>query len=39
LYTAMIYQGPYLVAAIKKDLATRLRSDGFTSLQAAVGSA
>jgi dihydroorotate dehydrogenase len=37
LYTALIYQGPDLVARIKTDLAARLRRDGFKSVTAAVG--
>ena len=38
LYTALIYQGPGLVARIKRELAALLRADGFDSLAAAVGS-
>lgn len=37
LYTALIYEGPGLVARIKKDLATLLRRDGFASVADAVG--
>ena len=37
LYTALIYQGPALVARIKRELARLLRDDGFDSLSAAVG--
>ncbi len=37
LYTAMIYQGPGLIARMKKDLAARLRADGFTCVGEAVG--
>ncbi len=37
LYTALIYQGLGLVAAIKRGLATRLRADGFGTIGAAVG--
>jgi dihydroorotate dehydrogenase len=37
LYTALVYQGPDLVARIKTDLAARLRRDGFKSVAAAVG--
>jgi dihydroorotate dehydrogenase len=37
LYTALVYQGPGLVARIKRGLAARLRADGFASLAAAVG--
>ena len=37
LYTALIYAGPGLVARIKRDLAARLRADGFRSVGEAVG--
>ena len=37
LYTALVYQGPGLVARIKTDLAALLRRDGFASVAAAVG--
>lgn len=37
LYTALVYQGPGLVAAIKRDLAGLLRADGFESVAQAVG--
>jgi dihydroorotate dehydrogenase len=37
LYTALVFQGPGLVAQIKEDLAARLRADGFRSLADAVG--
>jgi len=37
LYTALVYQGPALVGAIKRDLAALLRRDGFASLSEAVG--
>jgi len=37
LYTALIYRGPGLVTAIKRDLAARLRADGFATVAAAVG--
>jgi dihydroorotate dehydrogenase len=37
LYTALVYQGPDLVARIKSDLAARLRRDGYKSVAAAVG--
>jgi dihydroorotate dehydrogenase len=39
LYTALVYQGPRLVQEICRDLAERLRADGFPSLTAAVGTA
>ena len=37
LYTALLYAGPGLVQRIKRELAERLRADGFPSLTAAVG--
>jgi len=37
LYTALVYRGPGLVRAIKRDLAALLRRDGFGSVAAAVG--
>jgi dihydroorotate dehydrogenase len=39
LYTAFVYEGPGLIARIKRDLAAHLRADGFRSLADAVGSA
>ena len=39
LYSALIYEGPGLVARIKRDLAARLRADGFSTLSQAVGAA
>jgi dihydroorotate dehydrogenase len=39
LYTAFVYEGPGLVARIKRELAACLRADGFASLAEAVGSA
>ena len=39
LYTALIYQGPGLVARIKADLARLLQRDGFVSVGEAVGTA
>ncbi len=39
LYTALIYQGPGLVARIKRELAACLRADGFGSIAEAVGTA
>lgn len=32
LYSALIYEGPGLVGRIKRDLAARLRADGFASI-------
>jgi len=37
LYSALAYEGPSLGAAIARDLARRLRADGFKSVQDAVG--
>ena len=37
LYTALVYSGPGLVRRIAKELAVRLREDGFASVAAAVG--
>lgn len=37
LYTGLIYQGPGLIASIKKDLAILLKRDGFASVSDAVG--
>ncbi|MBL8629576.1 MAG: quinone-dependent dihydroorotate dehydrogenase [Rhodospirillaceae bacterium] len=37
LYSAMVYEGPGIVAAIKNGLAQLLRRDGFTSVAQAVG--
>jgi dihydroorotate dehydrogenase len=37
LYTALIYQGPGLIARIKRGLADRLRAEGFVRLCDAVG--
>ncbi len=37
LYTALVYQGPGLIARIKSGLAERLRADGFASVAEAVG--
>jgi dihydroorotate dehydrogenase len=37
LYTALIYQGPGLVTRICRDLTARLKADGFTSIDGAVG--
>lgn len=36
LYSALIYGGPGLVGRIKRDLAARLRSDGFSTLHEAI---
>ncbi|WP_174301027.1 quinone-dependent dihydroorotate dehydrogenase [Caulobacter sp. S45] len=37
LYTALVYSGPGLVRRLKRDLARRLRSDGFASIFEAKG--
>ena len=37
VYSALIYGGPGLVGTIKRDLAARLRADGFASVDEAVG--
>jgi dihydroorotate dehydrogenase len=37
LYSALVFHGPGLVARIKKDLAARLRADGFIAVSEAVG--
>ena len=37
LYTALAYRGPDLVREIKRDLAARLRADGFRTAAEAVG--
>ncbi len=36
LYSALIYEGPGLVGRIKRDLAARLRADGFSSVSEAI---
>jgi len=36
LYSALIYEGPGLVGRIKRDLAQRLRADGFSSISEAI---
>jgi len=37
LYSALVFHGPELVQTIKRDLAERLRADGFKSVSDAVG--
>jgi dihydroorotate dehydrogenase len=37
IYTGLVYEGPALVKQIVRGLQQRLRSNGFTSLQQAVG--
>ncbi len=36
VYSALIYEGPGLVGRIKRDLAARLRADGFSCISEAV---
>lgn len=37
LYSALVFEGPGLVTRIRRELAQRLRADGFASVSAAVG--
>lgn len=37
LYSALVFEGPGLVTRIKRDLAARLRADGFQSVSQAIG--
>jgi dihydroorotate dehydrogenase len=37
LYSALVFEGPGLVTRIKRDLAQRLKADGFRALRDAVG--
>ena len=37
LYSALVYAGPGLIVRIRRDLAARLRADGFTAVSEAVG--
>jgi dihydroorotate dehydrogenase len=37
LYSALVYRGPGLIGRIKRDLAARIRADGFVSVVEAVG--
>ena len=37
LYSAIVYQGPYVANKIKQDLTMLLKADGFKSVQEAVG--
>jgi dihydroorotate dehydrogenase len=37
LYSALVFDGPGLIGRIKRDLAARLRADGFASVEAARG--
>jgi len=37
LYSALVFEGPSLVARIRRDLAARLQADGFASIAEAVG--
>lgn len=38
IYSALIYEGPGLIGSIKRDLAQRLRAEGFSTVLDAVGS-
>ena len=38
LYTGLVYEGPGMVARMKRDLAAALRADGFTDIEQAIGS-
>jgi dihydroorotate dehydrogenase len=37
IYSALVFEGPQLVMRVKKELADRLRADGFCSVSEAVG--
>jgi dihydroorotate dehydrogenase len=37
VYSALIYEGPGLISRIKRELAERLRADGFSTVSEAVG--
>ena len=37
IYSALIYDGPGLIGAVKRDLAARLRAEGFAHISDAVG--
>ena len=37
LYSALVFEGPGLAARIRRDLAARLKADGFASVAEAVG--
>lgn len=39
LYSAMVYEGPGLIGRIKRDLAARVRAEGFASVVDAIGTA
>ncbi|HYD27537.1 quinone-dependent dihydroorotate dehydrogenase [Brevundimonas sp.] len=39
IYSALVFEGPGLVGRIKRDLAARLRADGFSTVGQAVGTA
>ncbi len=39
IYSALVFAGPGLVARVKRDLAQRLRAEGFSSVAQAVGTA
>jgi dihydroorotate dehydrogenase len=37
LYSAMVFEGPGLVARVRRELDARLAADGFATLDAAIG--
>ena len=37
IYSALVFQGPGLIGRIKRDLADRLRADGFSTISDAIG--
>jgi dihydroorotate dehydrogenase len=37
LYSSLVFEGPGVIRRIKRDLAARLRSDGFNSIDQAIG--
>ena len=37
IYSALVFEGPGLVTRIKRDLAARLKADGFSTAAEAVG--
>lgn len=39
IYSALVYEGPGLITRIKRDLAARLRADGFSTAAEATGTA
>ena len=37
LYSAMVFEGPGMIVRVKRDLAARLKAEGFASVAEAVG--